>query len=107
MCILRTQRMASSDNHEASTKLPKPTILSVGFLSSVTPQLQAIEAEQVGQNRSSSYYQPAMALANMYATHQDSDDNFAASISDIKLDLKPSFLAQSRPRPPCRPWLAS
>ncbi|KAK6497012.1 hypothetical protein TWF481_001991 [Arthrobotrys musiformis] len=50
----------------------------------------------------------------MYATHRDStDDTFAASISDIKLldalaaDPKPSFLVQSRPRPPCRPWPVS
>src|SRR6218665_2254133 len=50
----------------------------------------------------------------MYATHRDStDDTFAASISDIKLldalaaDPKPSFIVQSRPRPPCRPWPVS
>ncbi|KAK6523049.1 hypothetical protein TWF281_002471 [Arthrobotrys megalospora] len=47
---------------------------------------------------------------NMYATHQSSDDIFAASISDVKLldalaaDPKPSFVVQSRPAPPCRPW---
>ncbi|KAK6340009.1 hypothetical protein TWF730_001786 [Orbilia blumenaviensis] len=49
----------------------------------------------------------------MYATHHDLDDTSAASISDIKLldalaaDLKPSFIVQSRPRPPCRPWPVS
>ncbi|KAF3092823.1 hypothetical protein TWF102_008319 [Orbilia oligospora] len=46
-------------------------------------------------------------------THQGSDDNFTVSISDVKLldalavDPKPSFLVQSRPRPPCRPWPVS
>ncbi|KAF3279616.1 hypothetical protein TWF132_000601 [Orbilia oligospora] len=53
--------------------------------------------------------------AKMYTTHtnQGSDDNFTVSISDVKLldalavDPKPSFLVQSRPRPPCRPWPVS
>ncbi|KAF3255375.1 hypothetical protein TWF192_002730 [Orbilia oligospora] len=46
-------------------------------------------------------------------THQGSDDNLAVSLSDVKLldalavDPKPSFLVQSRPRPPCRPWPVS
>ncbi|KAF3918212.1 hypothetical protein ABW20_dc0107375 [Dactylellina cionopaga] len=45
----------------------------------------------------------------MVATHF-SDDTLTADISDIKLfdalagDPKPSFIAQARPRPPCRPW---